>query len=194
MLWNEHCIGRNLYFLSGQKTGHNEYIYYVLNIIKTIFLQNWNLPFLSTFSSTFTFFLRKKKTDSKSRNRRCEHRPPQEAGRKAVERGIVGHLPISSLVIHAGKALLRRNAFSQVEKGWRCFGCLVAGLPRVLLGKDQKESGRAKRWKTTAGNKKKRGGWLSKMSERRRKRKRGRKRRFWWWWWCWGYNRWFKEK
>lgn len=67
----------------------------------------------------------------------------------------------------------------------------TAGLPRVLLGKDQKESGRAKRWKTTAGNKKKRGGWLSKMSERRRKRKRGRKRRFWWWWWCWGYNRWF---
>lgn len=70
----------------------------------------------------------------------------------------------------------------------------TAGLPRVLLGKDQKESGRAKRWKTTAGNKKKRGGWLSKMSERRRKRKRGRKRRFWWWWWCWGYNRWFLKK
>lgn len=82
---------------------------YIFTKLKFTFFVN---IFLNNYIS-----LRKKKPDSKSRNRRCEHRPPQEAGRKAVERGIVGHLPISSLVIHAGKALLRRNAFSQVEKG-----------------------------------------------------------------------------
>lgn len=97
--------------------------------------------FVNIFLNNY-IFLRKKKTDSQSRNRRCEHRPPQEAGRKAVERGIVGHLPISSLVIHAGKALLRRNAFSQVEKGWRCFGCsLPLAFRGCCLGKTRRKVG-----------------------------------------------------